>query len=159
MKRTSKKCALKRQKHKNPQNQTAVMVKKLRADAHMPHRAHPTDSGADFFSMEDVTLEPGVPVKIFTGIALALPEGTSGLIWGKSSLESKGLKVLAGLIDAPYRGEVIVCMINLTGKAAHLHKGQKIAQLVVVPTRYPAFDETPELPGSERGEGGFGSTG
>jgi len=136
-----------------------IQFKKLSADAIAPCRAHSTDSGADLFALDNTELPPHVPVKIGTGIAVALPEEASGLIWGKSSIESKGIKVLAGLIDAPYRGEIIVCMINLTNTPQKLEKGQKIAQLVVVPTHYPEFAQTQELPETVRGSGGFGSTG
>ncbi|MCX5783571.1 MAG: dUTP diphosphatase [Elusimicrobia bacterium] len=128
-------------------------------DAKLPHRAHATDSGADLFSVEDALLPPHTPVKIRTGISVALPEGTSGLLWGKSSLESEGLKVVAGLVDAPYRGEIIVCMVNLTDEEKKLPKGRKIAQLVVIPTYYPQFLESAELAATERGQGGFGSSG
>ncbi len=138
---------------------SAVKVKKLEQDAKLPLRAHPTDSGADLFALESAVLKPRTNGKIRTGVSIALPEGTSGLVWGKSSLESNGLKVVAGLIDAPYRGEVIVCMFNLTDETKYLSKGQKIAQLVVVPTLYPVFEEAETLACSDRGEGGFGSTG
>ncbi|MFA6584416.1 MAG: dUTP diphosphatase [Elusimicrobiaceae bacterium] len=136
-----------------------IEFRKLADDAKAPHRAHPTDSGADLFALENTVLPPGETTKIRTGIALALPEGTSGLVWGKSSLESQGLKVMAGLIDAPYRGEIIVCLHNLGKTPFEFKKGQKIAQLVVLPTLYPDFCETGCLSETKRGEGGFGSTG
>ena len=136
-----------------------IKIKKLHPEAKLPHRAHKTDSGADLFSVEEVSLPPHMPVKIRTGISIALPEKTSGLVWGKSSLESEGLKILAGLIDASYRGEVIICMINLTTRPKKLEKGKKIAQLVVVPTLYPGFEEAQELAETARGCGGFGSSG
>ena len=138
---------------------TNILVKKLQSDAKLPHRAHNNDSGADLFTVKDVTILPQTSVKIPTGICIALPDKTSGLIWGKSSLESQGLKVMAGLIDVGYRGEVLVCMFNLTPKPIELKKDQKIAQLVVVPTYYPGFTPTDDLPDTTRGEGGFGSTG
>lgn len=139
--------------------QPVIEVKKLSPDALLPRREHATDSGADLFALNETVIAPGETVKISTGIAIALPEGVSGLVWGKSSLEAKGLKIMAGLIDSPYRGEVIVCMHNLAAQPAHFKKGQKIAQLVVMPTLYPSFSETGCLPVTARGEGGFGSTG
>jgi len=135
-----------------------IKVKKLHPGAKLPHRAHPGDSGADLFSLEAVTIAPRSLAKIGTGIAVALPEGHSGIVWGKSSIESQGIKVMAGMVDAPYRGEVIVCLFNLTDIPFHIEKGQKIAQLVVLPTVYPSFEEG-ELDETARGSGGFGSTG
>ena len=104
-------------------------------------------------------LAPRAVAKVRTGIAVELPENTSGIIWGKSSVESKGIKAMAGLVDAPYRGELIVCMYNLNDTEFVFEAGQKVAQLVVMPTLYPAFEEAEELSGSARGAGGFGSTG
>jgi dUTP pyrophosphatase len=136
-----------------------ILVKKVHSDAKLPHRSHHNDSGADLFTVKDITIPPQTSVKIPTGICIALPDKTLGLIWGKSSLESIGLKVMAGLIDVGYRGEVLVCMFNLTQKPVELKKDQKIAQLVVVPTYYPCFTLSDDLPGTKRGQGGFGSTG
>lgn len=136
-----------------------IKVKKLHADAKLPVRAHETDSGADLFALEYTEIGPRSSAKVRTGIAVELPEGTSGCIWGKSSVESKGVKVMAGLVDAPYRGEIIICMYNLTDRPFVFEKGQKVAQLVVLPTLYPAFEEADELSDTQRGKGGFGSTG
>lgn len=134
-------------------------VKKLRPDALLPRRAHPTDSGADLFAVERTVLAPRAITHVHTGIAVELPENTSGIIWGKSSVESKGIKAMAGLVDAPYRGELIVCMYNLNDTEFVFEAGQKVAQLVVLPTLYPDFMEVAELSDTSRGSGGFGSTG
>lgn len=134
-------------------------VKKLDPRAKLPLRAHPTDSGADLFALERTVLPAHTVVKVRTGIAVELPENTSGIIWGKSSVESKGIKAMAGLVDAPYRGELIVCMYNLNNTEFIFEAGQKIAQLVVLPTLYPTFEEVEELSDTSRGAGGFGSTG
>ncbi len=134
-------------------------VKKLDPRAKLPLRAHPTDSGADLFALERTILPPRRITYVHTGIAVELPENTSGIIWGKSSVESKGIKAMAGLVDAPYRGELIVCMYNLNDTEFVFEAGQKVAQLVVLPTLYPAFTEVAELSDTSRGEGGFGSTG
>ena len=134
-------------------------VKKLDPRAKLPLRAHPTDSGADLFALERTVLLPHSLVKVRTGIAVELPENTSGIIWGKSSIESKGIKAMAGLVDAPYRGELLVCMYNLNETEFVFEAGQKVAQLVVFPTLYPTFEEVAKLSDTSRGQGGFGSTG
>lgn len=136
-----------------------MKVKKLHSDALLPRRAHPTDSGADLFALTRTVLPPRAVTNVHTGVAVELPEGTSGIIWGKSSVESKGVKAMAGLVDAPYRGELIVCMYNLNDTEFVFEKGQKVAQLVVLPTLYPDFEEAEELSDTARGAGGFGSTG
>lgn len=136
-----------------------MKVKKLSPLAKLPQRAHPTDSGADLFALERTVLPARAITKVRTGIAVELPENTSGIIWGKSSVESKGIKAMAGLVDAPYRGELIVCMYNLNEQDFVFEAGQKVAQLVVLPTLYPAFEEVSELTDTTRGDGGFGSTG
>ena len=136
-----------------------MKVKKLHPDALLPKRAHATDSGADLFALERTVLPPHAVSHVHTGIAIELPPGTSGIIWGKSSVESKGIKAMAGLVDAPYRGELIVCMYNLNDTEFVFEKGQKVAQLVVLPTLYPDFEEAAELSNTARGSGGFGSTG
>jgi len=134
-------------------------VKKLHPNALLPRRAHPTDSGADLFAVERTVLPPHAVTYVHTGVAVELPENTSGIIWGKSSVESKGIKAMAGLVDAPYRGELIVCMYNLNNAEFVFEAGQKVAQLVVLPTLYPDFTEVSELSDTARGSGGFGSTG
>ena len=136
-----------------------MKVKKLSAEAKLPHRAHETDSGADLFALSRTVLPPHAITHVHTGICVELPEQTSGIIWGKSSVESKGIKAMAGLVDAPYRGELIVCMYNLNDTEFVFEAGQKVAQLVVLPTLYPSFAETTQLTDTTRGNGGFGSTG
>lgn len=136
-----------------------MKVKRLHPDALLPRREHPTDSGADLFALHRTELPPHAVTHVHTGVAVELPENTSGIIWGKSSVESKGIKALAGLVDAPYRGELIVCMYNLNDTPFVFEQGQKVAQLVVLPTLYPGFEEAEELSGTARGSGGFGSTG
>jgi len=138
---------------------SVIKVKKLLPHAKLPLRAHETDSGADLFALERTVLPPRAITKVRTGICLELPENTSGVIWGKSSVESKGIKAMAGLVDAPYRGEIIVCMYNLNETEFTFEAGQKIAQLVVLPTFYPSFEEAAALSDTARGSGGFGSTG
>lgn len=136
-----------------------VNVKKLTADAIIPHRAHTTDAGADLFAAEDTIIKANSSTKVSTGIAIELETGFAGLVWGKSSIESKGIKIMAGLIDADYRGEVLVCMYNLTNQDFTFKKGDKIAQLVITNVEYPTFSESEKINNTKRGEGGFGSTG
>ena len=136
-----------------------IRVKKLHPAAKLPQRAHNTDSGADLFALEHTVLKAESVTNVRTGVAVELPEQTSGVIWGKSSVESKGVKVMAGLIDHPYRGEILVCMYNLNKTDFVFEQGRKIAQLVVLPTLYPSFEEAADLTETERGSGGFGSTG
>ena len=140
-------------------NLSPLKVKKLAPHAKLPLRAHPTDSGADLFALDRTVLPPRAITHVHTGVCVELPENTSGIIWGKSSVESKGIKAMAGLVDAPYRGELIVCMYNLNDTEFVFEAGQKVAQLVVLPTLYPAFEEAQELSQTTRGGGGFGSTG
>lgn len=140
-------------------NSSILKVKKLVPHAKLPLRAHATDSGADLFAVERTVLPPRAITHVHTGICVELPENTSGIIWGKSSVESKGIKAMAGLIDAPYRGELIVCMYNLNETEFVFEAGQKVAQLVVLPTLYPSFEQAQELSATERAAGGFGSTG
>ena len=139
--------------------QPIIKAKKLDPRALLPHRAHATDSGEDLFALERTVLPAHTVVKVRTGIAVELPENTSGIIWGKSSVESKCIKAMAGLVDAPYRGELLVCMYNLNNSEFVFEAGQKVAQLVVLPTLYPSFEEAAELSDTTRGTGGFGSTG
>lgn len=136
-----------------------MKVKKLDPRAKLPLRAHPTDSGADLFALTRTVLPAHAITKVHTGVAVELPANTSGIIWGKSSVESQGIKAMAGLVDAPYRGELIVCMYNLNDTEFVFEAGQKVAQLVVLPTLYPTFEEATELSDTTRADGGFGSTG
>ncbi|MCQ2411011.1 MAG: dUTP diphosphatase [Elusimicrobiaceae bacterium] len=136
-----------------------IKTKKLDPTAKLPLRAHDTDSGADLFALTRTILPPHAVTHVHTGVCVELPPQTSGIIWGKSSVESKGIKAMAGLVDAPYRGELIVCMYNLNDTEFVFEAGQKVAQLVVLPTLYPVFEEAAELTDTARGSGGFGSTG
>jgi dUTP pyrophosphatase len=125
----------------------------------LPH-AHATDAGLDLIAVEAVELPANVPVKVRTGVAMAIPEGHVGLIWDKSSIGSLGVKTLGGVIDAGYRGEVIVLLINLTKETINWSAGKKVAQIIiqpyaqVVPVRVDALANA-----STRGADGFGSTG
>ena len=132
--------------------------------AQAPHRAHPTDAGADLHAaLEDpVTIEPGQRRLIPTGVALAIPEGYVGLIHPRSGLAARhGVTVLntPGTIDADYRGEIKVCLINHGKSPRTIQPGDRIAQLLVQKVELPEFVEVEHLNTTTRGDGGFGSTG
>ena len=140
-----------------------VQVKKLTKDAVIPQRAHADDAGVDLSSAEDVVLAPGQRALVGTGIAIALPAGTVGLVHPRSGLAfKKGLSIVnaPGTIDAGYRGELKVCLINLDPtNAVEIAKGDRIAQLVVQKVELSPLVEVDELDETERGVGGHGSTG
>lgn len=129
----------------------------------MPERAHSGDAGFDLRSAVDLVMAPGERALIPTGLAVAIPEGFAGLVQPRSGLAARhglGLVNAPGLIDAGYRGEIKVIAINLDPREPfEIHRGDKIAQLVVYPVPATTLREVSELPESERGSGGFGSTG
>ena len=128
-----------------------------------PAQAHPGDAGYDLFAAEAAVLEPGRRASVGTGIAVAIPEGCAGLVLPRSGLAAKHGVTLTnapGLIDSGYRGEVRVLLLN-TDADAHFEvsPGDRIAQLLLVPFALAEPVEVDELAASERGDGGFGSTG
>lgn len=129
----------------------------------LPARAHPGDAGLDLVAAEDARLAPGERAAVATGWAVAIPEGMAGLVVPRSGNALRhGLTVAnaPGLIDAGYRGELKVILVNLGADPVAVAAGDRIAQLVLVPVALGAAAEVPELPESDgRGEGGFGSTG
>jgi dUTP pyrophosphatase len=142
---------------------TAVRVKRLRPDARLPVQAYPGDAGLDLAACERVELAPGERAVVGTGIAVAIPPGHAGLVVPRSGLAARhGLgKVNApGLIDEGYRGEVKVILLNTDREAPFVvEPGMRIAQLVVVELPSIELLEVDELPASERGDGGLGSSG
>lgn len=137
-----------------------LFVKKLHPDAKVPQFALAHDAGLDLCAKESITLAPGERKGIPTGIALVIPEGYVGLIWDKSGVALKrGLKTMGGVIDAGYRGEIIVIAKNLSKEPLSFSVGEKVAQLLIQKVEHPFIEEVPELPESERGEQAFGSTG
>ncbi len=135
-------------------------IKKLEQDAVLPARAHADDAGLDLYSYETFVLAPGERRTVKTGIALAIPTGYVGLIWDKSSVPHKfGVKTMGGVIDASYRGEVGVIMVNLSTEPYQVEKGAKISQLLIQKVELPDVCEVTELDDTIRGDGGFGSTG
>ena len=137
-----------------------LWVKRVREGAKLPSQPYALDAGYDLCAAEAVELPAGGRATIPTGLALELPEGHVGLVWDKSGLATKhGLTVLGGVVDAGYRGEVLVCLLN-TGTQAHSFSvGDKIAQLLVQKVELPVIVEVNELTESERRARGFGSSG
>ena len=137
-----------------------LKIKKLHPDAIIPTYAHPGDAGMDLRCVENVTVPPGGRASIKTGLAFEIPDGYVGLIWEKSGLSHKhGLKTFGGVIDAGYRGDITISLINLSDKDYTFEKGHKVAQMLIQPIEIPEIVETEELSETSRGEGGFGSTG
>lgn len=131
--------------------------------ADVPAYAHPGDAGADLTSAESVRLEPGQRALVGTGVRVALPEGYAAFVVPRSGLAAKhGITVVnsPGTVDAGYRGEIKVALLNTdTSKAYEIAPGDRIAQLIVMPVTRARFLPVDALPESVRGEGGFGSTG
>jgi dUTP pyrophosphatase len=141
----------------------SIPVQRLDPDLPLPAYAHPGDAGADLVAAEDVELAPGARALVRTGVAVALPEGYVGLVHPRSGLAARlGVTVLnaPGTVDAGYRGEIMVNLINHDRvSAAKISRGDRIAQLVVQCVERAHFHGVDELPASGRGVGGHGSTG
>lgn len=130
---------------------------------HLPQYARPGDAGVDLRCTTDIALPPGERMLVGTGVSIALPAGTVGLITPRSGLASRlglGIVNAPGVIDSGYRGEILVCLINHdTSQAITLAAGDRIAQLVVLPFITAHFEAVDTLDETERGSGGYGSTG
>lgn len=146
-----------------PAHAVDVLIRRLDPELALPSYAHPGDAGLDLVTAEDATIGPGERRVLPTGLAIALPEGYAAFVHPRSGLASKhGLTVAnaPGTIDAGYRGEIRVALVNLDpATAVSVRRGDRIAQLVVAPVSHAVLHEVDLLPGSHRGEGGFGSTG
>lgn len=137
-----------------------ISVKKLSENARLPVYAHETDAGMDLCTTERIEVGPGESVTFPTGLAFAIPAGYVGLIWDKSGIAIKrNLKTKAGVIDAGYRGEVMVGAYNIGTETQVFEVGEKVAQMLIQQVAHPTFLEVDELEDTARGEGGFGSTG
>jgi dUTP pyrophosphatase len=136
-----------------------LFAKKLHPEATLPTRAHPDDAGLDLYALEDGVLPAGEGLVARTGIALALPEKTVGLVADRSSMAKRGVKTAGGVIDAGYRGEIQIVLRNITGEEIRFTRGERIAQLLILPCLTPAVFETETLGETGRGAKGFGSTG
>lgn len=137
-----------------------IKIKKFHPDARIPEFAHEGDAGLDLYVPETVTLEPGERKSIPLGLGIELPPGYVGLMWDKSGLSHKyGVKTFGGVIDSGYRGEIHGGVMNLSDKIYVFKKGDKIVQILIQPVEHPIIKIVEELSDSERGEGGFGSSG
>lgn len=141
-----------------------VAVKLLDSRAKMPTYGSADAAGADLYAVTDgpVTVAPGQTVLIHTGLALAIPRGFAGLVYARSGLATKqGLAPAnkVGVIDADYRGELMVALHNHSSETRTVEQGDRIAQLVIAPYLTAQFTQQEELDDTARGEGGFGSTG
>ncbi len=139
-----------------------ISFKKLDSELPTPAHAHDGDGAVDLYAREPASMAPGERTKVPTGIAVAIPSGYAGLVVPRSGLAAKqgvGVTNGPGLIDAGYRGEIAVLLVNHGAEPVAIARGDRIAQLMVVPVIEQELIEVDELPGSGRADGGFGSTG
>ena len=143
----------------------AFRIKKLNSLATLPTKGSEQSAGWDLYAAipdEEIVIQPGCIAKIGTGLSIELPEGTFGGVFARSGLATKqGLRPAncVGVCDSDYRGEYIVALYNDSDKARIVHNGDRIAQLVILPYVKCDYEEVEELSDTERGNGGFGSTG
>ena len=143
---------------------TPIKIKKLNENAIIPTYGTEFSAGADLYALpgESIAIEPHKTVMIHTGLAMEIPEGYAGLIFARSGLASKrGLAPAnkVGVIDSDYRGEIRVVLLNHSTQPQIVLPGERVAQLIITPVLTPAYEEVEELTDTDRGIGGFGSTG
>ncbi len=141
-----------------------IRVKKLHPNAKLPTYGSPEAAGADLYACleEAVTITPGETFFVPTGIALEVPKGCAGLIYARSGLACKrGLAPAnkVGVVDSDYRGEVKVALHNHSQMPQTVEPGERVAQFIITPVLTPAYEEAASLSNTDRGVGGFGSTG
>jgi dUTP pyrophosphatase len=162
-----------------------LKAKKLNPNAKLPTKANKTDAGFDLYAVNDIEvpslfyliiqsihcnlftnmigyrgyIENVIATKVETGIALEIPEGYCGIIHDRSSIVSKLLKTLGGVIDSGYRGDITVCLVNLSFYNYHIKAGDKIAQIAINRVEFDSIEEIDSLSNSERENKGFGSSG
>lgn len=140
-----------------------ILIQRLDPGLPVPSRAHPGDAGIDLCTAQDVELAPGQRALVPTGIAIALPDGYAGFVHPRSGLAARhGVTIVnaPGTVDAGYRGEIRVTLLNTDpDRPVRFQRGDRIAQLIIQRVAYPVFHEVETLPGSARGDNGFGSTG
>jgi dUTP pyrophosphatase len=146
-----------------PENAVDVLIMRLDPELPLPSYAHPGDAGLDLVTSIDAIVPPGERVLLPTGIAIALPSGYAAFVHPRSGLAVKhGVSIVnaPGTIDAGYRGEISVCLINQDPREPLvLTRGDRVAQLVIQRVEFAILHEVDTLPGTDRGSGGFGSTG
>ena len=136
-----------------------VLRVRLDDGAYLPQRAHDTDAGLDLRTPVDACVRGGGSTVIDTGVHIQLPPGTVGMLKSKSGLNVKDGIVSEGVIDEGYTGTILVKLYNHGTEAKQFTRGDKITQLVVLPVLYPRVEQTEDIKGGDRGDGGFGSTG
>lgn len=137
-----------------------IEIRRLSTSATLPSYAHASDAGMDIYCSREVELAPGEQTMIPTGIALQVPDGYVALVWDKSGIAAKrSIKTMGGVIDAGYRGEVMIIAKNVGSEAQIFSVGDKVAQILIQKVEQPRIVEVAELGDSDRGEKGFGSTG
>jgi len=136
-----------------------LRIHRIDKEVEAPSYSYKHDAGLDLRSSEECVIKPGERRVVKTGLKTAIPENHVGLIWDKSGIASKfGVRVLAGVIDTGYRGEIGVVLINLGQEEFEIKKNMKIAQMLIQPVVQPNIHEVENLEESERGERGFGSS-
>lgn len=139
---------------------TVLKIQRLDKTMKMPAYAHDDDGGFDLYAAKTITIQPGERISIPSGLKMEIPYGYVGFIWDKSGLSHKhGLKTFGGVVDAGYRGEVMIGIMNLGKEPYTFEKNHKVAQISIQRRDEIVIEEVDELTDSARGEGGFGSTG
>jgi dUTP pyrophosphatase len=137
-----------------------IRIKKLTPDAVIPQAQRPGDAGLDLYSIEDFELKPGERHAFKTGVAMEIPMDFVGLVWDRGGLAVKhGLTTLAGVVDANYRGEIMVAILNTSDEIYNVKKGDRIAQMLIQKYESVEFVESEELSDSARGAAWSGSSG
>jgi len=137
-----------------------VNVKKIYPDAIVPQHMREGDAAIDLCSYHDVAIKPWQRLTVGTGVAFALPEGYWGNVRSRSGLSSKhGIEAISGVLDSNYRGELHIILINLSDEEYQIKKGDRIAQMIVMPHAQVETNEVAELSDTNRGDSGFNSTG
>ena len=136
-----------------------IKIKKLKPDAKLPRYALRGDVGMDMFAMESIVIAPGKHHRFWHGFAMEFPEGYAAIVKDKSSVSKAGLHTMGGVFDAGYRGEYNTHLVNLSDESYTVNVGDKVSQIVIFPVAIAELEETDSLSESDRGTGGFGSTG
>ena len=136
-----------------------IKIKRLKSEAKLPSYAHPGDAGLDLYSLEEATIPAGKDHWFLVGFSLEFPAGYVALVMDKSSISRAGLHTMSGVFDAGFRGEYNVHLVNLSDKPYTFEKGDKIAQLLIMPVAQGNLVEVDTLSETSRGKGWFGSTG
>jgi dUTP pyrophosphatase len=137
-----------------------LKIKKLHPSAILPSYVHPGDAGMDIFALKKTVLKPRERTAMETGISMEIPDGYVGLVWDKSGIAIReGIRTLGGVIDAGYRGEILIGVINLSDKEYVFEAGHKVAQMLIQKIEIPSIEEVERLSETKRGHGIFGSTG